>query len=161
MRKIWLIVALFIVVTNGCKCKQEPSPEYMKKAELAGNEYTSASERAGKNDPAGYLKLYEMARNDDNVYPTDWQEVSKEKVFFLLYLNTELWVTTFSKVDSEKFKDFVKDAGIEVSRSGRPKGVSNEQFKETIFINLRKFKGDKKEIELVDYVLGLYGRKRR
>ncbi len=57
----------------------------------------------------------------------------------------------------EKFKDFVK--GIEVSRF--PAGIaSEEQFKEAIFNKLEKIKGDKKEMELVDYILSLYNRKR-
>ena len=128
----------------------------MKQAAFAGKEYAFASKQADNNDSAGYLKLYEMAKNDNNVYPTDWSEVAQEKIFLLLYSNAELWVRTFSKVDQEKFKDFAK--GIEVSQN--PKGVSDEQFKETIFHNLEKIKGDKKEMELVDYILGLYNRKR-
>jgi hypothetical protein len=160
MKKKWLIVALFIVVVTGCK---EISPvqkqREIKRAEFAATEYAAAAKRADNNDPVGYLKLYEIARDDDNIYTTDYSEVAEEKLFLLLYSHPELWLKTFSKVDLKKFKDFVK--GIEVSRSARPEGVSNERFRETILKNLEKIKGDKREMELVDYILGLYGRKRR
>lgn len=155
-------IAFTIVLYSGLSYfgffrKQEPSPEYLKMAEFAGKMYTSAAKQADNNEPAGYLKLYEMATDDNDIYPTDWQEVAHEKVILLLYSNTELWVKTFSKVDSRKFKDRVKGIGV----SQYPEGVSSdEQFMETIFHNLGKIRGNEKEMELVDYILGLYNRKR-
>jgi hypothetical protein len=156
MKKIGYMIALFIVVVYGCK-DIKPSQEDVKRANFAATAYAAAEKQADNNDPSGYLKLYEIARDDDDIYTTEYSEVAEEKLFLLLYSNTELWVKIFSKVDLEKFKDFVK--GIEVTQL--PKGVSEEQFKETIFNNLGKIKGDKKEIELIDYILGLYNRKRR
>jgi hypothetical protein len=159
MKNIQLIVVLFTVIVIGCDFKQEPSPEYMKQAEFASKTYDAAVIKADNNDPAGYLTLYEMARNDSDIYPTDWQEVANEKLDLLLYSNTALWVRTFSKVDMEKFKDFV-GPGFGVSQY--PEGIfSEEQFQNTIIANLEKIRGDKKEMELVDHILGLYNRKRR
>ena len=160
MKKIWLMVMLFILVTTLCQCKQEPSSDYMKQAELVVKEYNAAAIQAFHNNPAGYLKIYEIARNDNNIYPDEYSSVAREDLFGLLYSNTELWIRTFSKIDLEKFKAFVKSNGIDVS--SLPEGVStDEQFKERIFHNLEIIKGDKREMELVDYILGFYGRKRR
>lgn len=157
MKKTWLIISLFIVVVTGCK---EISPEQKQReserTKFASKEYAVAAKRADNNDPAGFLKLYEIARDDDT-YTAEYSEVAEEKLFLLLYSKTRLWIKTFSKEDMEKFKDFVK--GIEVSRF--PAGIaSEEQFKEAIFNKLEKIKGDKKEMELVDYILSLYNRKR-
>jgi hypothetical protein len=158
MKKIWLIIVLFIVVVSGC---QDIGPEQrqreIERSKFASKECGNAIKQANNNDPAGFLKLYEIARNDD-IYTAEYSEVAAEEINYLLYSKTELWIKTFSKIDLNEFKSYFK--GIEVTEL--PKGVtSEEQFEEEIFINLRKIKGDKKEIELIDYILGLYNVKRR
>ena len=159
MKKTWLMVMSLILVSTVCTCKQEPNSSYMEEVESVVKEYNAAALQAHQNNPVGYLKIYEIARNDNNKYPDEYSSVAGDDLFNLLYSNAELWIRTFSKIDVEKFKDFVKRHGIEVATL--PEGVSNEQFKETIFRNLEKIKGDKKEMELVDYILGLYNKKRR
>jgi hypothetical protein len=160
MKKIWLILALFIVVANGCKVSEpEPSPEYMKKVQLVVKEYNAAIVQANNNDPAGFLKLYKIARDDD-IYTAEYSDVATETLHYLLYSKTDLWIKTFSKVDDlDSFKAYLKVSGMWVTEL--PKGVaSDEQFAEEIFSKLKKIKGDEKEMELVDYILGLYNRKR-
>ena len=160
MKKISLIIALFIVVVGGC---QEISPEQkqreIERTKFASREYAAAARLADNNDPAGFLKLYEIAKNDD-IYTAEYSEVASEKLHYLLHAKTELWIKTFSKTDLNEFKSYIKASGIWVTEL--PKGVtSDEQFEKEIFIKLRKIKGDKKEMELTNYILGLYDRKRR
>jgi len=154
VKKQLIIAMMLMVVLSGCK-DIKPSQQDRERAEFAAKEYAAASKRADNSDPAGYLKLYEIARDSQDIYTTEYSEIAEEKIFLLLYSNPELWVKTFSTVDLEQFKDFVK--GIEVSE--RPKNVSNEQFKETILNNLQKIKGDKREVEVAEYILRLYNRK--
>ncbi len=145
------------MVVSGCKdVSSEQRQREIERSKFAAKEYAVAVKQANNNEPTGFLKLYEIARNDD-IYTTEYSEVAEEELFLLLYSKTTLWVKTFSEVDFEEFKAFVK--GIEVSRL--PKGVvSEEQFKEDIFNKLGKIKGDKKEMKVIDYILGLYNRKR-
>lgn len=159
MKKIWVIVALFMVVVNGCK---EIGPEQkrreIERTKFASKEYAAAAKLADNNDPTGFLKLYEIARDDDT-YTAEYSEVASEQLNYLLYSKTEMWIKTFSKIDLEEFKSYLKASGIGVTEL--PKGVASyEQFEEVIFTKLRKIKGDKKEMELIDYILRLYGRKR-
>lgn len=156
MRKICIVIVLFFAIT-GCK---EISPEQrqreIERTRAASRAYDAAVLQANNNDPAGFLKLYEIANNAD-IYTAEYSAVAEENIYLLLFAKTELWIKTFSKLDLQKLKTFVK--GIEVSRL--PQGVvSEEQFKETIFTKLKKIRGDKREMELVDYILDLYGQKR-
>ncbi|MCJ7546397.1 MAG: hypothetical protein MUP30_06175 [Deltaproteobacteria bacterium] len=158
MKKISLIVALFILVVGGCK---EVSPEQRQReidrTKFASKEYATAAKLADNNDPAGFLKLYEIAKNDD-IYTAEYSEVATEELHYLLYSKTELWIKTFSKIDLDEFKSYIKASGIWVTEL--PKGVaSDEQFEKEIFIKLRKIKGNKNEMELINYILRLYDRK--
>jgi hypothetical protein len=161
MRKITLGLVVFVLFACSCSSGKEISPEQRQReidqSKKASQAYAAAVKRAEADDPAGFLKLYEIA-TDDMTYTVEYSEVAQEKLYLLLYSKTALWIKTFSKVDLEKFNAFVK--GIEVSQL--PAGVaSDEQFKETILSKLEKMKGDKKEMELIDHILGLYNRKRQ
>ncbi len=161
MKKLCISLAMLILFIAGCSDNNEMS-QYQRqikieKSKIAVEEYTAAVKQAENNDPAGFLKLYKMAK-DDATYTVEYSKVAEDELFLLLYSKPELWIKTFARVDLSEFKSFVK--GIEVSRF--PEGVeSNEQFREKIFIRLEKIKGNAKEIELIDYIFGLYNQKRQ
>jgi hypothetical protein len=159
IKKLSLILALVVLTVAGC---QEISPEQkqreIERTKFASKEYGAAAKLADNNDPAGFLKLYEMAIDDDT-YTAEYSEVASEQLNYLLYSKTELWIKTFSKIDLEEFKSYLKASGIGVTEL--PIGLASyEQFEEEILTKLRKIKGDKKEMELIDFIFRLYGRKR-
>ena len=110
--------------------------------------YADALKRAENNEPAGLLKLYEIA-GDDGTYTAEYSEAAYDELSLLLYSRTALWVRTFARVDKDKFRKFfngINDAQL-------PKGItSSEQFAEGILSRLNKIKGDKKEADLVSYL---------
>jgi hypothetical protein len=162
MRKVFVTLVVIACIGIGCSDNNKViSPEQKLRETMqskqAAKAYADAIKLANINNASGFLKLYEMATND-SVYTVEYSEVAEEQIFLLLYSKTELWIKTFSKIDQSKMKNFIK--GIEVSKL--PKGVSSDdQFKEAIFRNLEKMKGDQNELELIEYILGLYGRKRQ
>src|SRR4030065_1692629 len=103
MKKTWLMVMSLILVSTVCTCKQEPNSSYMEEVESVVKEYNAAALQAHQNNPVGYLKIYEIARNDNNKYPDEYSSVAGDDLFNLLYSNAELWIRTFSKIDVEKF----------------------------------------------------------
>ena len=162
MRKIYYDLFIFVLIATSCSSGKEISPDQrqreIEQSKFASEEYAVAVKRAENHDPAGFLKLYAIA-SDDLTYTVEYSEVAGEKLRYFLHSKTELWIKTFSKVDIDKFKAYLKRSGIGVSKL--PNGVaSDEQFKEEIFVNLKKMKGDKKETVLIDYILGLCAQKR-
>ena len=113
--------------------------------------YADAVKRAENNEPAGFLKLYEIA-GDDGTYTVEYSEAAYDELSLLLYSRTAMWVKTFSKVDQDKFRKFFNG----INDAQYPKGItSSEQFVEGILSRLNKVKGDKKEAELVSYLKAL------
>jgi uncharacterized protein YcfL len=153
MKKICLAsLALFALMNFGCSESKEINPERKKhqieKSEYASRAYYSAVSLAEGNEPAGFLKLYEIA-NDDITYTVEYRELAYDELSLLLYTRTEMWIKTFSKVDQSKFRKFFDG----VNDSQLPEGVSSsEQFLGGILKNLKKLKGDQKEMELVNYL---------
>lgn len=152
MKKTCLTMVLFILVVTGCKeINPEQKQREIERTKFASKEYADAAKLAENNDPAGFLKLYKIAR-DDSTYTAEYSDVATEKLHYLLYSKTPLWIKTFSKIDLDEFKAYLKASGIWVTEL--PEGVlSEEQFEEEIFSKLKKIKGDKKEMELVNYIL--------
>lgn len=161
MRKLYLgCFAVLTMLVIGCGESKGISPEQqqhqIKESEEASKAYSAAVKLAENNDPAGFLKLYEIATKDQ-IYTVEYSEVAKEKLFLLLYAKPKLWIKIFSQVDLDKFKLSIKSIGV----SQFPEGVtSDEQYLDSIFSRLEKIKGDKKEMELIDYIFGLYNHKR-
>jgi len=157
MRKISLGLVIFVLIAASCSSEKEISSEQrqreIEQSKYAYQEYAAAAKRAENQDPEGLLKLYAIA-SDDLTYTVEYSEVAGERLRYLLHSKTELWIKTFSNVEMNRFKTYLKRSGIGVSKL--PNGVaSDEQFKEDIFTNLKKMKGDKKESALIDYILGL------
>jgi len=120
-------------------------------------EYETAVKQVGSNNPAGLLKLYEIAFEGRSA---EISEVARDKLLHFLYSRTELWIRVFSKIDLEKFKSYLKAGGLAILEL--PKGVSSEeQYKEEVGKRLESIRGNKKEMELIQYILVSYGRYRR
>lgn len=164
MGKIYLSIFIIVIFagsnsSSGKEINAGQRQREIEQSEFAAKAYDAAVKRAESGDPAGFLKLYEIA-TDDMTYTVEYSEVANDKLHHLLYSKTELWIKTFAKTDSEKLKSYLKWSGIDVSEF--PAGItSEEQFRETIFLKMERIKGGNKETELIDYIFGLYNRKRR
>jgi hypothetical protein len=164
MKKIYLSLFIIVIVasSNGSSGKETNADQRQREIEqskFAAHAYAVAVKQAESGDPAGFLKLYAIA-TDDMIYTVEYSEVANDRLHYLLYSKTELWIQTFAKADLEKIKSYLKWSGIDVSEF--PAGItSEEQFRETIFLKMDKIKGSKKETELIDYIFGLYNRKRQ
>lgn len=160
-RNYFFISILIFISIAGCsddrKIDTEQHQREKKQSELAYSIYKSALKHAEENNSAGFVKLYEIA-TDDLTYTVEISELANERLHQLLYSKTDLWIKSFSKLDLQKVKAYIKWSGIEVSEL--PEGItSDEQFKEIIFNKLEKIKGNKKERELINYIFELYKKK--
>jgi hypothetical protein len=148
------IVFAMLILSASINCKKgnnEKNRHKIQTSEFASKEYKSALRQATENNPEGLLKLYKIA-SDDLTYTVEYSEVAREDLIYFLYSKTDLWIRTFSKVELSEFKTYLGKTGLGVSKL--PEGVtSDEQFEQIIVDNIKKIKGDKKEIELIDYIL--------
>jgi hypothetical protein len=153
--KLYICVSLFALFLIGCGESKHISPAKEKiqheRTEKASQALSEAVKLAEHDDPAGFLKLYEIS-TDDITYTVEYSEVAYDQLSILLYTHTSAWVKTFSKVDQVRFKKKF----IDVNDGQLPDGITtSEQFLEGIKLNLVKIKGDKQEMELVAYLLGM------
>jgi hypothetical protein len=63
------------------------------------------------NKSDGYIKLYDMAINEDG----EASEYAIETLHHLLYTNTVCWVKSFSQLDSVEFEKFIRISGIAIA----------------------------------------------
>jgi hypothetical protein len=153
--KINFIIIAFLLAILGCsenideKEIQKEGIEYQKKVD----EYNVAVKQAQNNNPGGFLKLYEIVTEGDSA---ELSVIGRDRLVLLLHDKTELWITIFSKTDLIKFKNYLKAGGAAII--DLPKQFPSEkQFYEEILKKLRKIKGNKKEMELINYISELYG----
>jgi hypothetical protein len=143
----------------GCsdtKTKDSDSKKNVIESERSEKEYPNAVKSAESNNPEGLLQLYEIASKSISA---ETSEIARDKLLHILYSKPELWIRTFSKTDLESFKRYLKTGGMAILEL--PKGVeSEEQYEQEIVKKLSKIRGDEKEMELINYILELYGRKR-
>jgi hypothetical protein len=156
--KLLASLAIFALLILGCSESKEYSPEkklqiklQTEKSDRASQAYYSAVNMAERNEPAGFLKLYEIA-NDDITYTVEYTELAYDEISLLLYSRTEMWVKTFSKVEQSNFRKFFYGA----NDSQLPDGVSSsEQFVAGILKRLKEIKGNEKEMEFANYLYQL------
>lgn len=145
---------IFLLSTNSSESKEISATQKQvefKKSKDASKEYAIAIRQAENNEPAGFLKLFEIATND-LTYTVEYSEVAHEQIILLLYSKPGLWVKTFAQIDLGKMKALIQD--IEVTDLPKD-ALSDDQFKESIFNKLKKTKGNIKEKQLIDYLLSL------
>jgi len=153
MIKRWIVFTALVLAVVGCN----QGKSYPERSEFTVKEYAAAVKRVEANDPAGLIKLYQIAANVDDAYTDEYGSVANEKLHIYLHSKPTLWIKTFSQVDLIKFKAYIKVSGIAVTKL--PQGVSSdEQFAEEIFSSLKKIKGDENELELIKYILDVYER---
>ena len=158
--KPWCAIFAFVcIITIGCsntKTKDSDSKKDVIESERLEKEYPSAVKLAENNNPQGLLQLYEIASKSISA---ETSEIARDKLLYMLYSNPELWIRTFSKTDLTSFKKYLKTGGMAILEL--PKSVaSEEQYEQEIVKKLSKIKGDEKEMELINYILELYGRKK-
>ena len=152
MQKIFILIIIFVVMVG---CSDDTSSnkgmrqQEIKKSETAAKAYAIAREQAEKDNPSGFLKLYEIS-NDDDTYTSEYSEVSHDELLYLLYAKTDLWIKTFSQVNQGEFLTYLDQRGLGVSTL--PEGAKSEkEVYETILGNLNKIRGNKTEMELVNF----------
>lgn len=153
IQKIIISLIIFVAMV-GCSdntsSNQDIRQEEIKKSETAAKAYVSAREQAEKGNPSGFLKLYEISK-DDATYTAEYSEVSHDELLNLLYSKTDLWIKTFSQVNQEEFLAYLNQRGLGVSTL--PVGAKSEkEVYEHIIINLNKIKGNKTEMNLINFI---------
>jgi hypothetical protein len=162
---IILFGLLVTIMTIGCSDNTNNSVQKEKEkieSDLLGKEYDAAVRLARNNRPEGLLKLYKISTSGKSA---ELSEIADEELHYLLYKNTELWIKTFANnVDLVKFKsDFAATSALsELDEYEFPEGkISFAQYKKGVINRLRKIKGNKKEMELTDFVLQFYRRDKK
>jgi hypothetical protein len=149
-----LIILFLIFACSDDKHKQSNTQKAPNEEERLKKEYDLALSQAQNNDPAGLLRLYQIASESRSA---EMSEIARDKLAQFLYSKSELWVKTFSRTDSDKFKNYLRKGGLAVL--DLPKEVaSEEEFKEEILKKLKRIKGDEKEKELIQFIFQLYQR---
>src|SRR4030067_1372384 len=157
-----MLCLMFAISMFVIGCKENKTDQIQRRSKIIESEklerdYESAVKQAENNNPAGFLKLYEIASKS---LSAENSEIARDKLNHLLYAKTELWINTFSKTDLEKFKHFLRTGGLATLEL--PKSVESEnQFREELLTKLRKIKGNKNETELIKYIIKLYESKGR
>jgi hypothetical protein len=130
--------------------REEKYKAYNEKGYKALEEFVIAVKQASKNDTTALLELYELAAND-STYAEEASKAARSSLYFFLRKKTEFWVSTFSEVDQDKFKAFLREKGLDFSTSSK----TEEKYKQETIDNLKKIKGNEKETELINYILKL------
>ena len=152
-KTLLIIICLFIISCSGDSNKNGNHQE-VKKSEVAAAAIEVAAKLADKNDPSGFLKLYEIAKDDDT-YTVEYSEVAAQELILLLYSKTEIWIKTFSKLDQKEFINYLNHGGLAVTVL--PNGMTSEKkFDIAILENLKKIKVNDSEIVLVDYLTQIF-----
>lgn len=163
MHKRFLMMTLLSALLSACDQGPPISPEHQQKeaelSEAAAKDWNTAWEQAQRNQSAGLHKLFEIA-DDCDTYTVEYCEIAYDDLSLLLYTKTALWVKTFAAMDQARFRKRFVDIRYEtINPAILPKDVTSEvQFYEGIMARLKKVKGDKKEVELAQYLLGIASR---
>ena len=160
--RIVFLVLLMTMITTGCSDKINNAAQKEKEkieSDLLGKEYDAAVRLAKSNKPEGLLKLYEIYTSSKSA---ELSEIADEELHYWLYKNTELWIKAFANYsDLDKFKSyFAKKSQLsDLDEYEFPEGkISFAQYKKHVINRLREIKGDKKEKELINFVLHLFSK---
>ena len=147
---------LLIAILCGCQNDRTAKNTASYDPEKERQEWRLASEKIKKNNPAGLLKLWEIATESMSA---ENSEIASEQVRGYLYSKPELWIAAFSTVDFSKFKkefdSTVPDFDIyRFTPNGEiPESVAAKK----IVADLKKIKGkNPKEQELINYLMTYY-----
>ncbi len=121
-----------------------------RKAKILGNEYDEAIRLVKKNDSQGFIRLFNIACNDD--ISAENSEAAGEELYWLLYLKTELWVKSIAQVDLKLVKWYFTHGAMIVPNL--PKGINSEdEFNKIIVEKIKKIKANNKETEVIKILL--------
>ena len=113
----------------------------VQKSEFARMTLGNAIKDAGNNKEEGFLKLYEISLDADNIYTVEYQEGADDELTLLLYTKTGLWVKALSKVNNFKFLFGVL-----------PENLTEEEHDRGVLANLKKINGNARERALIDHM---------
>lgn len=104
-----------------------------------------ANEQAKKHDKKSLIKIFDIAsgyKNDHCVF-AELSETAGSVLTEMLLFDTAFWISSLAEVDYENMKEFIKNGGLA--------SINDDKYtesKKTLLINLRKYKGNRKEIRL-------------
>ena len=152
----WIIpFLLFIVVLAGCQNDRTTKHETSYDPIKARQDFALASEQIKKNNPAGLLKLWEIAT--ESISAED-SEIASEQVRGYLYSKPELWIRAFSMVDFSKFKKEFESIDFDTYRFTPDGELPEAVVARKVVTDLKKMKEkNQQEQVLIDYLITYYG----
>lgn len=152
-----IVALLFILILAGCQNdranKTTTRQEEIELEKKARQDFQFADDQIKKNNPAGILKLYDIAT--ESISAED-SEIASEELRGYLYSKPNLWVSAISKVDITKFKkDFTID--FDTYRFTPEGEIPIIVAAKKIVSELKKMKGkNQQEQVLIDYLISYY-----
>ena len=145
---------LFIVFLAGCQNDKTTTQEASYDPIKASQDKAFAREQIKKNNPAGLLKLWEIATESMSAEDS---EIASEQVRGYLYSKPELWIRAFSTVDFSKFKKEFESIDFDIYRFTPDGELPEAVAAKKIVTDLRKMKGkNQQEQELIAYLITYY-----
>jgi hypothetical protein len=152
--KALLVVFCFFLISCSDDSNKIGRQQEIEKSKAAAAAIEMATKLTDKNDPSGFLKLYEIAKDDD-MYTVEYSEVAAQELVLLLYSKTEIWIKVFSKIDQKEFFDYLNHGGLPMTVL--PNGVASEKdFAIVILENFRKIKAQGTEAALINYLTQIF-----
>ncbi len=117
-------------------------------------EWRIAQEQIKNDNPAGLLKLWEIATESISA---ENSEIASEQVRGYLYSKPKLWITAFSTVEFSKFKKEFESTDFDTYRFTSDGELPKTVVAKKIVADLKKMKGlNQQEQMLIDYLITYY-----
>lgn len=154
MMKRTIPFLLSIIILASCQNNKTTTQEANYDPIKASQDRAFAHEQIKKNNPAGLLKLWEIAT--ESISAED-SEIASEQVRGYLYSKPELWIRAFSTVDFLKFKKEFESIDFDTYRFTPDGELPEAVAAKKIVSDLQKMKGkNQQEQVLVDYLITYY-----
>lgn len=107
--------------------------------------FKKAIEQAKKHDKKSLITIFEIASGskDEHCSFAELSETASSVLTETLLFDTAFWIKSLAEIDYENMKEFIKHGGLA--------SINDDEYiksKEALLINLKKYKGNKKEIRL-------------
>jgi hypothetical protein len=151
-----IVIGLLVLLVAACSKKvQVKVPESeLRRIESIGAAYNRIEEAVDAADPVAYIKLYDVARNDE-LLGAEYSEVAIIKLTELLYYKTQAWVDAFSKLPAERLdslENFQRWAYIGEVDFQLDSTVTQERYREVILSKLDSIQCSPATMDLVRYL---------
>jgi hypothetical protein len=143
-----------LVIISGCPDQKERDKIANFDDAKERQEWRVAQEQIKNNNPAGLLKLWEIATESISA---ENSEIASEQVRGHLYSKPELWISAFSTVDFPKFKKEFESIDFDEYRFTSDGKIPEVVAAKKIVADLKKMTGkNQREQELIAYLIAYY-----